>query len=453
MGVLSVAASRRKRLSVHRAYLVDVSMIERPVISLILLLWIALPAKGQREPDRVYMPSIESVKLHPYGDPLSYPIVALDSDQRLELGFDDLDGGVKAYYYSLELCNADWTPVAMSPFDYVKGFSRVRIATYRNSSGTLSRYTHYQAVLPDRNCLPTKSGNYLLRVFEDGDTSRVAFTRRLLVADNRLPPAAQVLQPLDHQRHLTHHRLQVQVSTRGLDMRYPQQQVRVVVLQNHRWDNALRLTDPTFVRQELLQYTGDNGLLMPGGKEWRWVNLRSFRLLGDRVGSQRNSDSSFVLFIQEENPRQPNQYFFFNDINGLWVNETVESVNPLWNAEYATVHFRFRPQGGRPYGGQDLYVFGELTGYGTTRGAKMTFDPGEGLYRTSLRLKQGYYNYVYAARDARGGGPFLTDLTENNSWETENQYTVLFYYRELGGRYDQLLGMTRLNSRFRDPSR
>ena len=408
---------------------------------------------AQRAPDRVYMPSIESVKLHPYGDPLSYPIVALNSDQTLELGFDDLDAGVKTYYYSIELCNSDWTPVAMSPFDYMKGFSRVRIATYRNSSGTLTRYTHYQAVLPERNCMPTKAGNYMLRVFLDGDTSRLAFTRRFLVVDNRLPPAAQVLQPMSQSLNLTHHRLQVQVSTRGLDVRYPQQQVRVVVLQNNRWDNALQLTDPTFMRQDLLQYVAENEMLMPAVKEWRWVNLRSFRLLGDRVGYQRNSDSSFSLFVQEENPRLANQYFFFNDINGLWVNETVENVNPIWNADYAAVTFRFRPPAGRPYPGQDLFVFGDLTGYGMNRGARMSFDPESGVYQTTLRLKQGYYNYLYATRDVRGRGPFLTDQTENNSWETENLYTVLLYYRELGGRFDQLIGITRLNSRFRQGTR
>jgi hypothetical protein len=410
-------------------------------------------ARAQREPDRVYMTSIESVKLHPYGDPLSYPIVALNSGQTLELGFDDLDAGVKTFYYSLELCNLDWTPVAMSPFDYVKGFSRVRITTYRNSSGTLTRYTHYQAVLPDRNCMPTKAGNYMLRVFQDGDTSKLAFTRRLLVVDNRMPPAAQVLQPFSPSMNLTHHRLQVQMPTKGLDVRYPQQQVRIVVLQNHRWDNALVLSNPTFVRQDLLQYVAENEMVMPAGKEWRWVNLRSFRLLGDRVGYQKNSDSSFALFVQEENPRLANQYFFFSDINGFWVNETTESVNPLWNADYASVSFRFRPPGGRSYPGQDLYVFGEMTGYGRNRGGRMTFDPEEGVYKTTLRLKQGYYNYMYATRETGGTGAFRTDLTENNSWETENQYTVLFYYRELGGRYDQLLGVTRLDSRFRQGPR
>ena len=38
------------------------------------------------------------------------------------------------------------------------------------------------------------------------------------------------------------------------------------------------------------------------------------------------------------------------------------------------------------------------------------------------------------------------DFTEGNTIETENDYTILVYYRVLGGRADQLVGLYRLNS-------
>jgi hypothetical protein len=257
----------------------------------------------------------------------------------------------------------------------------------------------------------------------------------------------QVRQPFQQATFLTHHRLQVTLAGKGVDIRYPQQQVKVQVLQNLRWDNRLRLDQPTFVRQGLLEYSNEAQMLMPAMKEWRWVNLRSFRLLGDRVSFQRNTDSSFSVFVQEEAPRPPNRYVYYRDINGMFVSETVEAVNPFWNAEYASVHFRFRPPGGQPYRGRDLFLIGEMTGYGANEGARLTFDPATGLYGTVVQLKQGYYDYCYALRDPRDpSGAFETDLTENNSWETENTYMVLVYYRELGGRYDQLLGLAQAGS-------
>jgi hypothetical protein len=421
------------------------------LLSFSFVLFIVVGSFAQREPDQIYMPSIRTVKLTRFGDQLSYPIIALLSNDKLELNFDDLDADVKAYSYTFELRNADWSPVQMSYFDYVKGFTQVRITTYRNSSLSLTRYTHYQAMLPDRNCYPTRSGNYLLKVFVNGDTSKLAFTRRILVTDNRLNIAAQVTQPYNQQFFQTHHRLQVQVNTTGFDVRYPQQQIKVNILQNYRWDNRLELNTPTFVRQEMLQYNNENEMVMPAAKEWRWVNLRSFRLLGDRVSSQRNTDSSFAVFVQEEKPRQGQQYFYFNDQNGMFINETTENINPYWNADYASVHFQFQPPGGMPYQGKDLFLIGEITNYGQMEGAKLRFNPDKKYYETTLFLKQGYYDYLYATRDGKDSrGAFNTDLTENNSWETENAYLVLVYYRELGGRYDQLVGITRLNSLLRN---
>ncbi len=407
---------------------------------------------AQRYPDEVFLKNIRTIKFTIFGDQASYPIISLNGNDKLELNFDDMDGDVKYYYYTFQLCNSDWSPVQMSYFDYVKGFTQVRINTYRLSSLSLTRYTHYQANLPDRNCIPTKAGNYILKVFLNGDTSHLAFTRRFLVVDNRLAIGAQVQQPFAQRYFRTHHKLQVQVSTKNVSVTYPQQQIKLVILQNYRWDNCLKNINPVFFRENMVQYTNENEMLMPAGKEWRWLNLRSFRLLGDRVAKQQNTDTSFNLFVQEEKPRSGQQYFFFNDLNGMYINETTENINPYWNADYASVHFQFVPPGKQAYVNKDVYVFGEITNYGLGDSARMRFSEKNGSYETTLFLKQGYYDYMYATTDRSNQRMnYSTDLTENNSWETENVYLVLVYYRELGGRYDQLLGIAKLNSQFNRP--
>lgn len=404
---------------------------------------------AQRQPDQVFNPAIKTIKLTKFGDPVSYPIINLNSTDMLELNFDDMAGGVKNYFYTYVLCNADWTPAQLSYFDYVKGYTQVRISTYRNASIALTKYTHYQANFPDRNCMPTKSGNYMLKVFVNGDTSKLAFTKRFLVVDQKISMAAQVLQPFNQQFYMTHHRLQVQLDTKNFDIRYPQQQVRVNVLQNYRWDNNLSLSLPTFIKQDMLQYSNENEMVMPAGKEFRWLNLRSFRLLGDRVRRQENTDSSFNLFVKEDLPRLPRQYFYYRDLNGLSINETIENINPLWNADYARVHFSFKPPGGLPIRNGQLVIMGELSNYGKDPDATMTFNNETGNYEASLFLKQGYYDYQYAIKektDARE--KFSTSLTENDTWETENIYMVLVYFRPLGGRYDELIGIRQFNSQF-----
>ncbi len=417
----------------------------RSGIAVILFLCLIQQGFSQRSPEAIFMKNIRTVKFNIFGDPTAYPIIPLVGAEKLDLHFDDMDGDVKYYYYTLELRNADWSTAQMGYFDYVKGFTQQRISTYRLSSAQISRYTHYQVTLPDRNLMPTKSGNYVLKVFLNGDTSKLAFTRRLLVVDNRLGVAVQVQQPFAQQVFRTHHRLLVQVSTKGIDVRYPQQQVKLNILQNFRWDNSLSTIAPTYLRPDMLEFVNEQEMLFPAMREWRWLNLRSFRLLGDRITSQENTDSSFSLNVKEEGSRTSSPYYYFDDLNGMFINETTERINPNWEAEYAKVHFSFIPPGGQPFRSGNLYVFGEITGYGLNEGARLSFNQETGKYETDIILKQGFYDYVYALNNGKDN-VFYTDETEGNVWETEDGYMVLVYYRELGGRYDQLLGMTRANS-------
>src|SRR5258705_5749949 len=133
-------------------------------ITTFLLLLTALIAQSQL-PDHIYRSTINSVKLFKTGDIYSYPVMTLNGGDLLELHFDDLDADVKNCYYTYQLCNADWTPSSLQAFDYIRGFQTTRITTYRYSSMAFTKYTHYQASIPDRSCVPTRSGNYLLKIF------------------------------------------------------------------------------------------------------------------------------------------------------------------------------------------------------------------------------------------------------------------------------------------------
>jgi len=422
-------------------------MVRTPLLIFVFAFFFSFVVHAQ--PDAATASNVKTIRFNRAGDPISYPIVRLNSADQLELHYDDLDGGVKNYYYTIQLCNADWKPAQLNYFDYVKGFSQVRINNYKASSISLTRYTHYQASIPDRNCQPTRSGNYLLKVFLDGDTGKLVFSKRFLVVDDKMNVAVQVSQPFNQQYFQTHHRLQVQLETTNFDIRYPQQQLQLKILQNYRWDNLISLNQPTFIRQGLLQYNNENSMLFPAGKEFRWLNLRSFRLLGDRITKQQNTNTAFELFVKEDQPRLPRQYFYYRDLNGLYVNETIDNLNPFWNADYARIHFTFKPKDGLAYAKGDLVVFGELSDYGKQADAVMKFNADRGVYEGSMLLKQGYYDYQYAIRTAENGQLlFNSMLPEQDAWETENNYMVLVYYRELGGRVDQLIALRQINSQF-----
>lgn len=399
--------------------------------------------------DSIYHHNIKTVRLHNYGNQLSLPIINLNTGDQVELHFDDLQGDVKYYYYTFQLCDKDWKPVNLSQFDYLKGFTQMRINNYRFSSIAFTKYTHYQVILPEKNSYPIKSGNYLVKVFLDGDTSKVAFTKRLLVVDNKSTIGARITQPFSPQYFRTHQRLEFNVNITGLDAFSAAQQVKVVVLQNFRWDNAAINIAPTFVRGSSLEYNTENNLIFPAGKEWRWLDLRDFHLQSDRVKSAEYNKKATEIFVKTDNERATERYVYYRDINGMYSVETTQSINPYWQSDYATTHFSFLPPDSMQYPDKDVYLFGQLTNYAFTDSTRMTFNTGKGVYETDLFLKQGYYSYSYLLVDKNN----LANRQEvdGNYFEAENTYTILVYYKSFTNRSDELIGAATIHSRSDKP--
>ncbi len=395
-------------------------------------------------PDSIYLNNIRSAKLYPHGNQLSLPVINLVSGDQVELHFDDMDADVKYYYYTYQLCNSDWTPLNLSQFDYLKGYTQMRINNYRFSSIAYTRYTHYQAVLPDRNSYPVKSGNYILKVYMDGDTSKLAFTKRLLVVDNKAAILAKVLQPFAPEYFRTHQRIQFTVDVKKLESFNAAQQVKVVVIQNNRWDNAQKNIIPTFIRGNVLEYNAPDKIVFPGGKEWRWLDLRDFHLQSDRVLSADYKKNSTDIYVRADGPRDGQRYVYYRDLNGMYSIEAIRGINPFWEGDYATVHFTFVPPNGIAYPKQDVYLFGQLTNYNYADSLKMIFNPDKKVYETHLFMKQGYYDYTYVGGDKIN--PSLKNEFDGNYFETENLYTILVYYKSFVGRSDELIAVATFDS-------
>jgi hypothetical protein len=415
-----------------------------------LLVFLLMPfiCVNAQQPDQVFNNSIRSVKLFRAGDQTSYPVLTLNGNDFLQLTFDDLDADVKNYYYSYQLCNADWTPTLLNTFEYIKGFQNVRLSSYRQSSIAFTRYTNYQATIPDRNCIPSHSGNYLLKVFLNGDTSQLVFTQRFLVVDNKTSISARVQQPFNAQWFNAYQKLNVIVTTDNRTRVLTPQDLKVVILQNYIWPTSLFLERPTIYRGNYFEYSDEASTAMPAGKEWRWIDLRSLRLMSERMVRMDKKSTSTDVIVKPDGERQQQPYIYYGDVNGMYTIENRDNSNPFWQSDYADVYFSYYPPGNRPYEGKSIYLFGELTNYATDESSKMIFNAEKGAYEKVLFLKQGFYNYNYVTvPDNKSGDVNISyESTEGNYWNTENEYAVLVYYRPFGARADELIGYAQVNS-------
>ena len=105
-------------------------------------------------------------------------------------------------------------------------------------------------------------------------------------------------------------------------------------------------------------------------------------------------------------------------------------------ADYVNVHFAIE----MPYrAGGNYYLTGDFCGEMFSKENVMLYDAEAGYYFSSHLLKLGVYNYMYVWLP-EGAEKGALSLTENNFYNTENEYLIYIYHREFGARYDKLVG-------------
>ena len=107
-------------------------------------------------------------------------------------------------------------------------------------------------------------------------------------------------------------------------------------------------------------------------------------------------------------------------------------------AEYVIVHFSLKTTPLTNSG--DVYVSGQWTLGEKSEEYRMDYNMDLGIYEKGILMKQGYYNYEYIQSNGS------TSRTMGSFYQTENEYQILLYYREQGGRYDRLVGYALVHS-------
>jgi hypothetical protein len=398
-----------------------------------------------RYQDYVYLDNIKSVKFHVEGLLLSYPILNLNSPTPLQLSFDDLSPDYRDFTYTLVHCDATWRPSALLQHEYIRGFYEERVENYDYSFKTKSIYTHYVLYLPNRNMQIITSGNYLLKVYViEGRKKTLALTRRLVVVDNKLSIQPKVVRPAMVSKSNTHQEIDFTITHQGFEIRNPKQELSVAVLQNGRWDNAITGLTPMFSRLEEQIFDFQDKIVFPAGKEYRYIDLRSLKNGSESIQFIDYLNNNHEVTLYRDALRGYKPYLEIEDINGNFVIETLDDKNHNLESSYMDVLFSLASSTERHE--EEVYIFGGLTDWQLKPEFKMVYNPMINAYVAKAKLKQGYYNYSYAALPK---GATLPDFegTEGDWFETQNTYTILVYYKPFGSRYDQLIGAYSFGSR------
>lgn len=396
-----------------------------------------------RYEDFIYNNKIKTVVLEQAALKLSDPVIELGKPEKLILTFDDLEGDYKNYMYTLIHCDANWNPTNLQSNEYLAGFAEDRILDYRTSFNTLQPYTHYLQEIPGREVRPIISGNFLVKVYIEGFPDAPVLTRRMMVLDTKT-----AIEATEHRATLvndmyTKQEIDFSVFYKTIQVSNPFEEIKVVIQQNGRWDNAIYGLKPLFLKESELDYSYDSENTFNGINEYRTFDLRTLRVQTQFVREIIQDPKGYLVVLQPDKSRSFARYVSENDINGKMLVRNQDGRDDNLEGEYATVKFTLKHE---ILANGNFYVFGALSGWRTTAANKMIYNYDEQQYEATLFLKQGYYDYQYVFLPDGSVVPDET-IVEGSHYETENEYNILVYFKPVGGRYDRLVGLRKINSR------
>ena len=351
-----------------------------------------------------------------------------------QLQFDDLHATEDNYYYKITHCDYNWKQSQLSVNEYLIGFDEQRIQDYVNSQNTLQVYSHYRVSFPNKLTQFKVSGNYLISILNEN--REVVFSRKLIIYEDLASVPLQIKRTRNISDVNFKHNLDFAVKS-GFNFQSPLQNVKVVLLQNGKFNNAIYNVKPMFTIGNDLIYKYDAETQFWAGNEYLNFDNKNIQIAVNNIGAVNTNGGLYNAFLFPNNPRANAIYTYFPDYNGNFVVNNINAPNNEVNADYAWVYFSLsKPQ--LP-NNLTVYVTGMFNNNVLSDENKMEFNTKTQLYEKAMLIKQGFTNYCYTL--VKNAAEIDNEnAVDGNFFQTENNYSVLVYYRENNQRYDRVIG-------------
>ena len=414
-------------------------MLSMPLKSCINFIIFILPIFLFAQVEEINPPDyIKTVNFGGDTEETQLPIISYGDYVHLE--FDALNGNEEDYYYKIKHFNFDWTPSVLVQSEYMEGFDNQRIRNYENSFNTFQMFSHYRLTIPNKDTRRLKvSGNYMLYIYDN--QGELIFTRKFMVYEDKVGVGVAVKRSRDIKVIESKQRVELLVASNGMQLNNPYQTVKAVIIQNNNLKSAIKNIKPQYTLGSDLVYKYDSETSFGGGNEYFYFENKDVRRASNGVQYiELNDLYENLLFTNASRANQP--YTYYPDINGNFLVNNIDAANNNVEADYVWVHFSL--VGADHFKNKNIHVYGSFNNYAIDDSTLMTYNAERNVFTAALLLKQGFYNYKYVAVDSNNN--VNEGLISGNFWQTENSYKVLIYYRELGARYDRIIGFGEGNS-------
>ena len=358
-----------------------------------------------------------------------------------EIQFDDLYGNEANYYYEIVHCNYDWKHSDLTKNEYLQGFDGIRIQEYTNSLNTLQLYSHYRIGFPNKNTRLLVSGNYIIKILNED--REVVFSRKLMLYEDLVSVPMQTKRARTLNTINFKQNIDFSIKSPNLLFQSPLQNVKVLLLQNGKLNEAITNIKPMYTIGNDLIYKYDSETQFWGGNEFLYFENKIIRAANNFIARVDANNGVYNTHLYTDNARINKSYTYNPDTNGNFVPLNVNASNNGIEADYSWVFFTLSAPSF--YEKKNIYVNGMFNNYAISDDNKMEYNQEKGIYEKAIMIKQGFTNYQYVVADETKKIDY-ENAVDGNFSQTENNYFAIIYYRENNQRYDRIIGKGVANS-------
>jgi hypothetical protein len=268
------------------------------------------------------------------------------------------------------------------------------------------------------------------------EDKEVVFSRKFILYEDMVSVSTQVKRARNIESINTKQNLEFTIKSNTILFQSPLQNVKVLLLQNGRLNSGITNIKPMFTIGNDLMYKYNTETQFWAGNEFLYFDNKEIRSPGNSISFVDTNNSVYNSHLFTNAARANLPYTYNPDVNGNFQVRNLNATKNEIEADYAWVYFTLSAP---TIFQSDVYINGLFNNYNLVPENKMDYNAAKGIYEKALLIKQGFTNYQYELV-TKNQSVDEENAIDGNFQQTENNYSVLVYYRENNRRFDRIIG-------------
>ncbi|MDG1753433.1 MAG: DUF5103 domain-containing protein [Rhodothermales bacterium] len=375
---------------------------------------------------------VKTIQLHAGESETALPVLQLGRGLPLRLSFDlmeDRGRPLSIYFYHAD---REWKR-DLTPGEFMDIFHRDEIRDYQPSFGTVTPYTHFEYAFPNSSIDFKLSGNYYLRVTEQGMEDEPLFERPFFVAEQSIPVEMRLDNVMIPGRRASSVQPFIRfnpesISSNSFDFTACFQQNSLIELVKCSDRPALD------VAPDVAFYLDPSDAFAPAASMY-FLDLTNMRPGGTLERTSQSTVPWSVTMAPDLATLPGSGLSPFLNGRSVVRSSVRTVVEPDFRAEYVQTRFRFVPPNGRPVAGR-VAVIGSFSNWQYSPDLELSWNSEENWFEGDVLVKQGHHEYSFIADD-----PSISRAMSLGLPQYRSMYTSFIYYDDIRRQTDRLVAV------------